>query len=144
MSLLFGKDREVAEWASKELESNFLGFVIAVGVIDDETRALIGGAVLHNWSFNDIELSIVGKMTPELLKAVAMIAFSKVGRITIRVPRSKKQILKAAVKYGFRLEGTIRRLYGPFKRHDGVMFGLLKEEAKRFIKGLENVSAKSA
>lgn len=144
MSLIFNHDRDVAEWAAKELDSNFLGFVIAIGVIDDETRSLIGAAVLHNWSFNDIELSIVGKMTPELLRAAALIAFTKVGRVTIRVPRAKKRILKAAVKYGFRLEGTIRRLYGPFKRHDGVVFGLLKSEAGRFIKGLENVSAQSA
>jgi len=143
MSLLFNRDREVAEWASKELNSNFLGFVIAIGVTN-ERGELAGAAILHNWSFNDIELSVVGKMTKQLIVAVAMIAFSRVGRITIRIPRRKKRVLKAAVKYGFRLEGTIRRLYGPYKRDDGVVFGLLKSEASRYIKGLENVSAQSA
>jgi RimJ/RimL family protein N-acetyltransferase len=143
MSLVFHRDREIAEWASKELNSNFLGFVIAIGVTNDKGE-LVGAAILHNWSFNDIELSIVGKITKDLMLAVATIAFSRVGRVTIRIPRRKKRILKAAVKFGFRLEGTIRRLYGPYKRDDGIVFGLLKEEAGRYIKGLENVSAQSA
>ena len=142
MSLLFGKDAEVSSWAASQLNSNFLGFTIGIGVVED--GELVGAAVLHNWSHNDIELSIAGKMTKQLLVAAAWIAFSRVGRVTIRVPRRKKRILKAAVKYGFRLEGTIRRLYGPFKRDDGIVFGLLKTEASRFIRGLENVRAQSA
>ncbi|MBX2989446.1 MAG: GNAT family N-acetyltransferase [Bdellovibrionaceae bacterium] len=142
MSLLFGRDAEVSAWAALKLNSNFLGFTIGIGLV--ENGELVGAAILHNWSHNDIELSIVGRMSKQLLIAAAWIAFSRVGRITVRVPRRKKRILKAAVKYGFRLEGTIRRLYGPFKRDDGIVFGLLKEEASRFIKGLENVSTKSA
>lgn len=142
MSLLFGRDREVADWASAQLNSNFLGFVLAIGVVRD--GKLIGAAVLHNYSYNDIELSVAGVMTKELLVAAAWLAFSRVGRVTVRVPRKKKRVMKAAVKYGFRLEGTVRRLYGPFKRDDGIIFGLLKSEAARYIKGLENVCAKSA
>jgi RimJ/RimL family protein N-acetyltransferase len=143
MTLLFGSDAEVSKWAASQLNSSFLGFVLAVGVVN-EKQELVGAAILHNWSHNDIELSIVGKMTRQLIIAAAWLAFSRVGRITVRVPRRKKRILKAAVKYGFRLEGTIRRLYGPFKRDDGIVFGLLKSEAARFTKGLENVRAETA
>lgn len=143
MSLLFEKDAEVSAWAARQLNSNFLGFTIAIGVMN-ERQELVGAAILHNWSHNDIELSVVGKMTKQLIIAAAWIAFSRVGRITVRVPRKKKRIMEAARKYGFHLEGTIRRLYGPYKRDDGIVFGLLKSEAGRFIKGLENVSAQSA
>jgi len=138
MSLVFGRDLEIADWASKELGSNFLGFVIAIG-LQDRQGNLVGAAILHNWSHNDIELSVVGKMTKQLLIATAWVAFTKVGRITVRVPRNSKRILEAAVKYGFKYEGCVRRLYGPFKRHDGMIFGLMKSEASRWIKGLDQV-----
>lgn len=141
--LVFGHDSVIAKWASDRLGgSHFLGEVKAIGLVN-AAGDLVGATVLHNASKFDIEMSIVGKPSKDLLFATAHLAFTCAERITVRIPRRKSRVMKAAVKYGFRLEGTIRRLYGPYKKDDGVIFGLLRKEATRYIGGLENVSTQS-
>lgn len=132
MNLVFGCDQPVSEWASKKLDCDFQRVLAAIGVINEQ-GVLIGAAVLHHWSRFDVELSVIGKMTPKLLRSVAWVAYSNVERITLRIERRNKRVLRAAVKYGFKLEGTVRRLYGPYKSGDAIMFGMLRKEASRFL-----------
>lgn len=142
--LVFGHDEVISNWASEKLGgSHFLGDTKSIGIVNKDGD-LIGASILHNRTKFDVEMSIVGVMSKELLFATAHLAFGLAERITIRVPRRKSRIMKAAVKYGFRLEGTIRRLYGPYKKDDGVIFGLLRKEAGRYIGERENVSAKGS
>ncbi len=141
--LVFGHDAVIAKWASEKLGgSNFLGEVKAIGFVDAGGN-LIGASVLHNASKFDVEMSIVGKPSKDLLLATAEMAFARHERLTLRIPRRKSRVMQAAVKYGFKLEGTIRRLYGPYKKDDGVVFGMLRKEAARYIGGFENVGTQS-
>lgn len=134
--LVFGHDASVAEWASEKLEkADFQRILSAVGIINHQGE-LSGAGVLHHHSRFDVELSGVGEITHTLFKALLHIAFinANVERVTVRVPRRNKKVLRVTQKYGFQHEGVQRRLYGPHKADDCVVFGLLRKDADRYLK----------
>jgi len=143
--ILFGYDQTVADWAAQKLDCAFPSLLCAIGYLDKNGK-LEGALVMHNWSKHDCELTFYGKLTLGMAKACAFIGFvsSNLERLTVRIPRDKKHNLKAIVKYGFHCEGTQRRLYGPYKRHDAILFGLLRSEAGRLLRGVEHGRSKAA
>lgn len=110
-----------------------------IGVLD-ESGALLGAGMLHNWRKYDIELTWYGERTmsrrvvQEIAKAVGEAGCH---RMTIRVPRGHRKTLVSLPRLGFKYEGTQRRLYGPRKSDDAILFGILLSEGQRFLPALE-------
>lgn len=142
--ILAGHDATVAKWVSEKLGCSFHNVVLAPGVIDD-TGLLIGGAVLSDHSRFDVELTYYGPGTVSirLARLLAKFVFEDLGceRCTMRVPRTNKAMLRGAPKIGFQHEGLARRLYGPGKKNDAVLFGLLREDAGRLLRKPTHVNA---
>lgn len=145
MRLLFGHDAAVIHWAAQKLGSCFYGCLGGIGVLDKEGN-LSGAAVLHDWTATNVELSYYGDFSSDMAKAIAWKAFDVNGvlRVSANVPRRKKRILRAMPKLGFICEGVKRCYYGPYKADDAVMFGMLKENAERYLRRKENVQTKAA
>ena len=139
---MFDNSESVALWVAKQMNVNFTEVLGTIGILDGE-GVLIGGAVLHNYTRYDVELSYFGKGTLDfaITKAIGWIAFVKGGveRLTLCVPRKRKRLLRALPKIGFHHEGIQRRKFGPNKSDDGILFGMLREEAAKYHVREENV-----
>ncbi len=145
--LLFDHDKDVYEWVGKKLDCEFTNVLAAVGILDKNGN-LIGGSVLHDRTRYDVELSHygVGTFTPDLVKAIAYIVFVHAGmtRLSLRIARKKKRMRKSVMKYGFSYEGIRRRFYGKNQGDDGIQYGMLKEEATRFLRRFDVQGTKAA
>lgn len=144
---LLGHDEIVARWVEERMGLKFLGLGGAIGVLD-EAGKLIGGHVLHNHSKYDVELTSYGpeSFSPTLVRLIAFLAYRDLDcrRMTARVPRRNKPLVRALPKFGFRHEGLVRRLYGLSRMDDALLFGMLESEATRFLKGFENERSRAA
>ncbi len=134
--LLFGHDETVAKWVAGRLNAQFYGVVLAVGIIADDGGPLLGGAVLHSHTKTDVELSVYapGVCSIRLIKVLIEYGFNvlHVERGTCRVRRRDKHIRRALPKLGWREEGVMRHLYGPYHADDGFVFGFLRQDAVRY------------
>lgn len=135
--LVLGHDRAVADWAAKRIGCTFERLALAVGAIDGE-GALIGAMVLHDRSRHDVEISATGKgvLRQSVVSYLAWVIFVDWGcdRATIRLPRWHKKHLRFLDRTRlFSYEGIKRRQYGPRKADDGIMFGMIREEAERLL-----------
>lgn len=132
-AILTGHDAEVLAWVAARLPVQFVAVLAAIGVIDGDADQwdLVGGAVLHNWSKYDIEMSYFGPMSfsPPMGRAIAEAALAAgVERMTIRIPRRSKRLDRFLRSQGWHWEGIQRRLYGPTKADDAIMYGMLRGE----------------
>lgn len=132
-SILIGHDEEVVAWVSERLEADFYRILAGIGCLDGEPDAmrLVGGAVLHNWSKYDIEMSYFGPMSfsPPMGAAIAEAALAAgVQRMTIRIPRRASKLGRFLTDQGWHWEGIQKRLYGPTKADDAIMYGMLAGE----------------
>lgn len=136
MILLFGHDKIVADWASRKFGKPLRNWYFAVGIVD-KTGMLIGAASFHGYNGSDIEVCYYGpgSVSAEAVKGLMRFAFDqlKVNRITARVPRQNRVVLQGLPAFGFKMEGVMRHFYGPFKRWDAIVFGLLEKDARKFI-----------
>lgn len=135
-SLVYGHDKEIAGWIATNRGITVYGLCRAIGVIDSQ-GIVVGGAVLHNWSKHDMELSYCGPGTVSagMVRALAMIAFveAEVTRVTLRVARRNKRLRVSLVRFGFKYEGIQERLFGPHRGDDAILFAMLADKAKRFL-----------
>lgn len=135
MTLVFGRDREVARWAEQFLPRPmghmgraFTGPFVAIGVADSK-GALTGAFVITGYDGNDVNISVAGRgaiaRTP--LRVVTDYIFSELGcsRITVTTRASNARVISIALRLGFKREGVLRRLYG---NEDGVLLGLLEKD----------------
>jgi RimJ/RimL family protein N-acetyltransferase len=136
LNLLFGHDKVVADWASKKTGKPLRNWHHAIGVIDNN-GLLVGCASFHDFNGSNVELCYFGPGTMSLSIAKQLMRFAfgnlKVNRISARTPRQNKQALKGFRIFGFRMEGVAKHYYGPVKRLDAVMFGMLASDAKKFM-----------
>lgn len=136
MNLLFGHDKVVADWASKMFGSPLRNWYFAVGIINGDGK-LVGAASFHGYNGSDIELCYYGPGSCSLgaWKGLLRFAFEelKVNRMTARVPRQNKKVLNSLPALGFKMEGVMRHYYGPVKRLDAIVFGLLEKDARKLI-----------
>ena len=136
-SLLFNYDRTVIEWIYKKSNIAVPPFLFAIGVLNKE-GVLVGAFTLHEYNKFNIELQYWGpnSLTLVVFKQMAHFLFKhlKVTRVTLRTPRTNKVVLGALPKLGFKLEGVMRHFYGPFKKHDAIVFGITEVEARRYLK----------
>ena len=84
-----------------------------------------------------MELSFYGPgaVTASVVRQLMRYAFDwlKVNRVTAKTPRQNKTVICGLPSFGFRMEGVMRHYYGPVKRLDAIVFGLLKADAIRFM-----------
>ena len=134
--LLFNNDKTVADWVSKKWGKPIPPWYFAVGILNKE-GLLQGAATFHNYNGSNIELCYYGPrtVTKEVVKGLTdfVVNHVKVTRITACVPRSNKLLNKSLLKLGFKVEGVLRHYFGPYKKYDAIVFGILAEEAIRFL-----------
>lgn len=136
MKLIFGQDKLVADWASKKFGKPLRNWYFAIGIAD-KTESLVGAASFHGYNGSDVELCYYGPGSCSLGAWRGLLSFAfdnlKVNRITARVPRQNKNVLKGLPGLGFKMEGVMRHYYGPVKRLDAIVFGLLETDARKII-----------
>jgi RimJ/RimL family protein N-acetyltransferase len=136
MNLLIGHDAVVVEWASKKFGFRFEYCNQALGVIDRD-GVLVGAAVFQCLNKTNVEFSYVGhrSLTASVARGLMAHAFDylKVCRVTAKTPRQNKSVTRALPKFGFKMEGVMKHYYGPKKRLDAILFGLLEADARRII-----------
>ena len=136
MVLLYGHDKEVADWVSKRQGYALKNWFHAVGILD-KTGILIGCASLHDMNGSNAELSFWGPraITCSVIRDFSRFTFEQldVHRLSARIPRQNKMLISHMQRYGFKFEGVLRHYYGPVKRLDAIMFGLLAKDAKRLM-----------
>lgn len=136
MRLLFGEEKTVADWASAMFGHPLRNWYFAQGIVD-KAGVLRGAATWHDMNGSNIELCFYGPgaMSADIARALMRFAFDeiKVNRISAKTQRGNKIIARALPSFGFRFEGIARRYYGPTKKLDAVMFGLLADDARKFI-----------
>lgn len=136
MYLLFKNDKVVADWASKKWGKPIPPWYFAVGILDKE-GILKGAATFHNYNTSNIEMCYVGPntLTRKVIRGLThfLVNEIKIERLTVSVPRKNKLLLKSLPRLGFKVEGVLRHFYGPYKRDDAIIFGMLASEGKKFL-----------
>ena len=125
--LLLGHDMAVAEWAHRTFGYARVQYDCAIGIVRHDR--IVGAAMFHAWSGDDIEFSYYGPgtMTLATVRDLARIAVEQFGvsRVTVRTARNNKIMTKSIKKIGFEFEGIRKHGYG---QYDAVMFGLYGEK----------------
>ena len=128
----------VADWASQQTGAPLRNWFHAVGVVDD-AGAICGAASFHDMNGSNVELAVhcPRALRAGLVKQLFRFAFVTLGahRVTIKTPRQNSVIKRHAPRFGFKFEGIMRHYYGPTKRLDAILFGLLKDDARRYWEG---------
>lgn len=132
MVYLVDAGAQVTEWVAKQL--GFDGGIYpsySIGIVDD--GKLIGGVVYHNFTVNNIEMSIA-TISPKwagrgIIRQLLAYPYSLgCERITAIADSENHKSRKLLEKLGFQLEGVLRK-GSPFRnRRDAAVYGLLKEE----------------
>lgn len=137
MIVVAGQDKLVADWMSKKWGHSIPPWYFALGIMDS-TGLLKGGASFHNYNGSNVEIAYYGPntFTKEVVRGLADFCINglKIQRVTVTVPRKNKALLRVLPRLGFSLEGVMRHYYGPFRRDDGILFGMLAEKGKRFLR----------
>jgi hypothetical protein len=136
VSLVFGRDEEVARWAANKLRIRKLGelttgFVrpfTTIGV-RDRSGQYSGAFIFSRFTGPDVELTVVGAgaITRSAFQAAARYVFDDLGcvRVSATIRADNDRALAVARKFGFKQEGIRRK---GFKDHDAVLLGLLRED----------------
>ncbi len=137
MNLLFGHDKTVADWVSTKNGKSLQYWNHAIGIINNE-GLLIGAATFHEYNGSNVEFCFYGpqSVTHNIMRQLVNFAFDvlKVNRVTARTPRRNKIVNRHLPRYGFKVEGIMRHYYGPVKKLDGIVYGLLRSDADRIFK----------
>jgi RimJ/RimL family protein N-acetyltransferase len=137
MHLLFNNDQTVADWMSKKWGKPVQGWYFAVGILNNE-GLLKGGMSFHNFNGSNIEMCYYGPNTfsRDISSGLANFLFEylKVNRLTVSVPRKNKILLRHLPKFGFKVEGVLKHFYGPYKKDDAIIFGMLKEDGIKYMR----------
>ena len=127
--LAFGFNQEAKSWLRDEeqvvIQSPFESLLV-------RTENNIRGCVLFfNRSSNDIEIGFFGKgiLSRRVIRFIGTYCFvdNAVNRITARTNATNSVSRETLERCGFKEEGRQRRF---FDHHDGIIYGLLKEESK--------------
>ena len=144
--LIYGRDQDVANWVQARLPEirNGFGQYAAIGVSDDARP--IAGVVYHDYRGYDMQLSMASESahwcSRRTLRALLGYPFNQlmVARITACTGKHNKKLRALVERLGFRLEGRLRR--GFDGKRDILVYGMLREEADRWITVKENRNGK--
>ncbi len=103
----------------------------AVLAIEDRFGHLRGAAVLNDFCDCNIELTCVGKgaFSRDVCRELAQVAFNVNGceRITIRTRKGNVKLVAMALRWGWMVEGVLRRWY---EDDDAVVMGMVREDCR--------------
>jgi len=135
--IVAGHDHEVAAWAQDKYERGLRPYDAALAIVNKQEQ-IVGAATLHEFNGSNVELCYWGPntLTRYIAGAIAYFCFRtiKANRITCRTPRWNKPVVRHLPKLGFKYEGLLRRYYGPDRKHDAIIFGLLLSDAERLLR----------
>lgn len=134
--LVFAGDR-VAEFVARGLGAPVVPPYTAFGV-ESAAGNMVAGAVFNQHTGANIEVSVYapGALRRGFIRAIMHYAFVQLGccRLTARTRRGNRAMRTILPKMGFGYEGTMRRFYGPTRSDDAFMFGLMRENAERWLR----------
>lgn len=130
--LVFGHDREIAEWVSRRLKFVDFGPSVAIGIVRHDH--LVGGCVFHNWRHPNIEVSFAATSptwaTRQTFRALLNYPFRQVQcrRLTATTEVTNQPARAFLCRFGFHEEG-----YHPEALPggvDAVTYGLLARNCR--------------
>lgn len=151
MKLVSGPfSQPIAAWVAEQIGHGMdWGPCEAIGVADENDN-LIGGVVFNNYQPHNrnIEVSFAATradwLTPCLVTGILAYPFDQLGcqRITSLTPKRNRRARQFLQKFGFKLEGNVRRGYGD---DDCIISGLLASEWRchRFNRSRISVEAQT-
>jgi RimJ/RimL family protein N-acetyltransferase len=135
--LIIGDD-DIAAWATQRLKAPIVPPYVCFGVVDAGDD-LCGAIVFNSFTGANIEITIYGPgcINRRFIRAAFDYAFNQAGalRLSAHTARANKAMAKVLPRLGFQYEGMMRRYYGPERADDALCFGLLREDAARWMKG---------
>ncbi len=117
-------------WAGERLGTAFVP-PFAGFRIEDRFGVVRGAAVFNDHCDRNIELTCVGQgaFTRDVCKELARYAFDVNGceRITIRTRKRNVKLVRMALRWGWKVEGFLRRWYDD---DDAVVMGMVREDCR--------------
>lgn len=143
--LIFGHDREIAQWCGDQLGIKDFGPCSAIGVARE--GKIVAGAVFSNFRWPNIEITFATTTprwaTRETCNAIISYPFLQLRcrRVTAIIEASNQPARAFLSRFGFKQEG-----YHPhvFASGDAITFGLLAADAERWLKEPKNVQGRSS
>lgn len=136
MQLVFGRDQLVCEWVAAKLGIVIVPPYTAIGATKDG-KELCAGAVFNQWNGSNIEITLYAPhcMTRGGIRAIFDYVFKQLraGRVSANAARSNKRGRRNLERFGFEFEGVSKRFYGPTKADDAFRYGLLPEQASKWL-----------
>lgn len=136
--LLVGEDNLVASWVYQTWGLFPMRIDRAYGILGG--NGLKGAILLHNFNGTNLELSYYGprSLTPGIARAIAkaVVAEFNAARVTVVTSKKNKRLMRAILKFGFKLEGAQRRYYGhqDCNRNTGVRFVMFREQIDKIAR----------
>ena len=143
--LIFGQDNVVAAWAFSTFKIFPTRVDRAVGIVETD-GTLIGAFLLENFNGYNIELSYYGPWTttPGIVRSIARMALHEFdpARATVITSKRNKRLIKALLKFGWRVEGIQRCFYGKqdTQRNTGVRLVMFRDQIE-YIAGVRTRNA---
>lgn len=118
----------IADWYNKKIKTNIAPPYSLIGVIDDNFD-IKGAIFFDNYYENgnvDIHLYVPGCFTRKNIKFVNNYVFNELKciRLTARVERKNKKLLKILPRLGYKYEATLKCYFGPHKENDAIIYVL--------------------
>jgi RimJ/RimL family protein N-acetyltransferase len=134
--LIFGHDRELAQWAGARVGIADFGPCVAIGVA--HRRDIVAAAIYSNYRHPNIEVTFVTSSprwaSPGAVQAIFRYPFIQLGckRITAITEATNQPARAFLCRLGFKQEGIHP---DSFPDDDGVSYGILARDAERWTKG---------
>lgn len=132
--LIFGRDRELAQWAAPRLGYKEFGPCVAIGVA--HKNEIVAVAIYNNYRHPSIEITFVTSSprwaSAGAIRAIFKYPFYQIGcsRVTAITEDGNNSARKFLIRLGFKQEGILRCA---FHDSDGIVYGILREEAARWM-----------
>jgi RimJ/RimL family protein N-acetyltransferase len=129
--LIFGHDREIAQWVGHRIGIFDFGPCTAIGIMHG--ARLIAGAVFHAYRHPDIQFSFASESprwgTREIIRGVFRYPFVQLNckRITCICPAKNAHAIRQLERLGFAREGFHPNL---FPDDDGISIALQRDVAE--------------
>lgn len=112
----------------------------AVGIIDNQNRQLIGGAIFDQFNSYNVELSYYGPntLTPGIIRSLAWIALNSFNptRVSMRTSVNNTDIIRGLKKLGFMQESIERDCFGRGK--DAARLVIFRDQIERLYSRYRN------
>lgn len=128
----------IVAWYEAQGNSRVFGPYAAIGFLSPNGE-IKGAVILINYQHEaniEAHVYVPRVITKANIKRVYKFVFEelKCTRLTAIPKRSNKKLLKILPKMSFTFNGVLPRYYGKDKKDDGIAYGLMPENAKKWMK----------